>query len=96
MGVKEEIHQLVDQLMESELPAARRFLEYLRDVGSDPVLRALETAPWDDEPESEEERAAVHVAREQIARGEVIPDAELDDWLARERVAQRRRVRRAP
>ena len=32
-------------------------------------------APWDDE--TEEERQAVQEAREKLARGEAIPDAEL-------------------
>jgi hypothetical protein len=43
---------------------------YLRAT-TDPVLRALLEAPLDDEPETEEERQAVHEAREELARGEV-------------------------
>ena len=42
-----------------------------------PVLAALRKAPLDDEPESEEERAAVEEAREAERRGEVISDEEL-------------------
>jgi hypothetical protein len=42
---------------------------------ADPVRRALLTAPWDDEPE--DERQAVQEAREELARGETIPDADL-------------------
>ena len=35
------------------------------------MLRTLLEAPLDDEPETEEERQAVHEAREEVARGEV-------------------------
>ena len=61
---------MIDELPESELAAAERFLHYLRAT-ADPVLRALLEAPLDDEPETDEERQAVHEAREELARGEV-------------------------
>ena len=48
---KEDLRRLLHQLPESELVAARRFLECLRDTG-DPVLRAFLEAPEDDEPET--------------------------------------------
>jgi hypothetical protein len=73
MIVKEELHRLVDALPEREVAAARRYLEYLRDVGSDPVLRAFMAAPEDDEPLTEEDEAAIREAEEEVARGEVIP-----------------------
>jgi len=76
MSDKAILHQLIEDLPESELVAAERFLAYPRDM-ADPVRRALLTAPWDDEPETEEERQAVQGAREELARGETIPDAEL-------------------
>jgi hypothetical protein len=72
---KEELHRLVEELPVHELHAAQRFLEYLRHVGSDPVLQALQHAPEDDELETPEEQAAVQEAREQLARGETLPDA---------------------
>ena len=78
MTAKEKLYHLIDELPESELHAAERFLEYLRDMGRcDPVLLALENAPFDDEPETEEERAAVQEAREALARGEVVSDEQL-------------------
>ncbi|MHB8576241.1 MAG: hypothetical protein ACYDCQ_13025, partial [Dehalococcoidia bacterium] len=43
----------------------------------DPLERALLTAPFDDEPETDEERAAVAEAREDIAAGRVMSGAEL-------------------
>jgi hypothetical protein len=70
MSDKATLHQLIEELPDSELVAAERFLAYLRDM-ADPVRRALLTAPWDDEPETEEECQAVQEAREELVRGEV-------------------------
>jgi CO dehydrogenase/acetyl-CoA synthase beta subunit len=76
MTIKEELHRLVDELPESESHAAKRFLEYLRNMG-DPVLRAMLEAPEDDEPEMEEERAAVTEAQEDFKAGRVVSHQEL-------------------
>lgn len=38
MTTRETLHHLVDELPESEVKTARRFLEYLRDSSSDEVL----------------------------------------------------------
>lgn len=76
--IRKRIHQLVDRLPEDELPTARRVLEGLQAMG-DPVLRALLHAPEEEEPVSEEERAAVREAEEDVRRGRV---RELDEYLA--------------
>lgn len=57
---REELRRLVDEIPENELNAARRYLEFIRDVGKDPVQWALANAPVDDEPvtDAERERAA--------------------------------------
>ena len=70
MSARDSLHRLIDELPESELAAAERFLHYLR-AAADPVLRTLLEAPLDDEPETEEERQAVQEGREELARGEV-------------------------
>jgi hypothetical protein len=70
MPTRDTLHRLVDELPESELAAAERFLHYLCAT-ADPVLRALLDAPLDDEPETENERQAAQEAREELARGEV-------------------------
>ena len=75
-ATKKDLKGIVDQLPESELQTARRFLEYLRDT-CDPVLQAFLKAPEDDVPETEEERAAVPEAYEALARGDVVSDEEL-------------------
>ena len=71
MAIKDDLHRLVDELPEDELPVARRFLQYLYDM-TDPVLRALIEAPEDDEPETDEERAAVAEAYEDLAASRVV------------------------
>ena len=72
MITREDLRHLVDELPDSELDTAQRFLEYLRDT-ADPVLRAFMEAPEDDEPETEEERTAVLKAREDFKAGRVVP-----------------------
>ena len=76
MTTKEDLRRLVDQLSDSELVAARRLLEYLRDTG-DPVLRAFLEAPEDDELETEEERAAVAEGEEDFKAGRIVSHEEL-------------------
>lgn len=58
MTTREAIHHLVDDLTDDDLPTAERLLLGLR-ITADPVLRSLATAPADDEPDTDEERAAL-------------------------------------
>lgn len=73
MSIKEELHELVDALPESELRVARRLLEYLRTVTDDPFLRALRDAPEDEEPMTAEQKAAVDKAWQRCLRGTAMP-----------------------
>ena len=73
------LHRLVDELPEPEVDTATRVLEALR--ATDPVLRSLMSAPYDDEPETEEERQAVAEARAEADRGELIPQEEIEREL---------------
>ena len=71
MVTREELHRIVDWLPDDMLAAGgQAFLDFLKQT--DPVLYALITAPEDDEPETEEERAAVAEAYEDIAQGNVV------------------------
>jgi len=63
---REELYRLVDSIPGSQLDDARKALEPL----ADPVLTSLANAPFDDEPETDEERAAVEEAWEGYGRGE--------------------------
>jgi len=76
MTTKERIHELVDRLPGESEEHAEAYLRYLLQT-SDPVLAALQSAPVDDEPETDEERGAVEEGREAWRRGEVVTDEEL-------------------
>ena len=73
MSTKEILHRLVDQLPEAESVETERLLKALQI--QDPVLRAIALAPVDDEPETDEERAAVQEALDELARGELVDHA---------------------
>jgi hypothetical protein len=74
---KDELHHLIDELGDRDLADAQRILEDIRAHGKDRVARKLLTAPIDDEPETEEERAAVAEAWDAIRRGDVVSDEDL-------------------
>jgi len=76
MTTREELHRLVDELPERDLPLAQRLLYGLHFDEDDPLLRALLLAPWDDEPESPAEAEFVRKAREARAAGAVTTHAE--------------------
>jgi hypothetical protein len=71
---REQAHQLIDRLPETQLSALVGLLESIVD----PVATALCNAPLDDEPETEEEKQEVAEARDWLARrgGKGIPHAE--------------------
>lgn len=60
-SLKQALHVLLDSLPEEELLAARRYLEFLRDQGSDPYASLDENDGLD-----EEERLKLHAS---IQRG---------------------------
>ncbi len=70
---REKLHRLIEELPEREVQPAERFLEYLRNVGSDSVLRVFMEAPVDDEPLTPEDERAIREADDELARGEGIP-----------------------
>jgi hypothetical protein len=81
MVTREELHQIVDWLPEGMLAAGgQAFLDFLKQT--DPVLYALITAPEDDEPETEEERAAVEEVYREIQEGKGY-------WVSHEEVVRR-------
>ena len=83
MTIKEDLHRLVDELPKKELPVAKHYLEYLRNMG-DPVLRSFMEAPEDEEEETEEETAMIEEARQEYLRGEARPWEEVREELASE------------
>lgn len=70
MTTREALHELVNTLPDDALPAAEASPTSLRD---DPMERAWLTAPEDDEPLSDAERAMLDARMEAVRRGEVVP-----------------------
>jgi len=77
MTVRQRLHILVEDLPEKEVHAALRFLEYLHSSEDDPILSALNAAPPDDEPVTEEDLAALEEAWEDVRQGRVISHKEV-------------------
>jgi hypothetical protein len=73
---REKLHDLIESLPNEDVPTALRVLEAL-SLSSVPVPIGLRDVPIDDEPETEEERAAVAEARRDLAEGRVIPHDEI-------------------
>lgn len=73
-NTRQQAHQLIDRMPETQLSGLVQFLETIID----PVAAALRNAPLDDEPETEEEKAAVTEARTWLKNngGKGIPHAE--------------------
>ena len=68
--VRETLHRIVDELPDNELRAAKRYMEYLRNM-SDPLVRKLAEAPYDDEPLTAEDEAALQEGLADFAAGRV-------------------------
>lgn len=77
-AAKKDLHDLVDALPASEAQAARRYLEYLRDL-SDPYAYLDGHDPFEDLPESERDKLHASLARaeKEIASGRGIPADEV-------------------
>lgn len=71
---RQHAHHLIDRLPETQLSGLVQFLETIID----PVAAALRNAPLDDEPETEDEKAAVTEARTWLKNngGKGIPHTE--------------------
>lgn len=76
MGRREALHQLIDDLPEQDLPIATRVLEALRATG-DPVLRALLSAPIDDEPDTDDFDGGLSEARREAREGRTLSHEEV-------------------
>ena len=70
---RERLHQLVDVLADEDIGTASRVLEALARLDPSEPYYESATAPLDDEPESEAERAAVAEALAEVAGGDGKP-----------------------
>jgi len=71
---RDTLHDLVNRIPEEELPAAKRFLEYL---AASPAYRAALSAAPDDEPVTEGDARAIALARDDVREGRVVPHEEI-------------------
>jgi hypothetical protein len=65
---RNSLHDLIDRIPEEEVPAAKRFLEYLT---ISPAYRSALTASPDDEPLTQADVSAMVRAREEVRTGKV-------------------------
>ena len=68
MSRRQALHRLIDDLPEQDLSVATRVLEALRAT-SDPVLRALVSAPLDNEPDEDDIDGGLTEARREAREG---------------------------
>ena len=73
------LHALVDALPESDLADVRQLLKTFTEA--DPALRTALLAPYDDEPFTDEDRAAVEEAEAGYRRGEWVTHDEMKRQL---------------
>ena len=73
---REELHRLIDEIPENEIPSVRSYLRWLKDESADPVRYALDQAPIDEEPETEEERQAVEEGKADLQARRVFTSEE--------------------
>lgn len=78
MTPRDELHSIVDAILEENLTAAREALARL----ADPVWMAMLSAPIDDEPLTEDDLKAIAEGREDARYGRTIT---LDELMAQRR-----------
>ena len=73
---KERLHRLIDELPDEDIDAVERYLQSLC-THDDPVLRAVRSAPVDDEPLTDEQREDIEKARNDLRAGNRVSDAQI-------------------
>ena len=69
---REDLHHLVDELAEEDVPVVRRVLQGLRGGRGVDLEAILDAAPPDDEAASAAENRAVAEARAAVQRGDTL------------------------
>jgi hypothetical protein len=76
--MRENLHKLIDELPDADLPTAARVLEALNaTANAHPLILALDAAPEDDEAETPEEAKAVAAAWEERRKGKYLTTQEV-------------------
>ncbi|RJP35340.1 MAG: hypothetical protein C4527_00720 [Candidatus Omnitrophota bacterium] len=69
--VKNELHALIEMIPKADMYTAIRFLRYLVEYNSDPLLVTLASAPIDNELSTPEEEAELLEAKNELDKGEL-------------------------
>lgn len=77
MSPRQTLHQLLDELPDNDLPTVTRVLEALRATVQDPLVKALDQAPFDDEPDDDDFDGGLTQARRAAEEGQGVTTAEL-------------------
>jgi hypothetical protein len=72
---KQLLHEMVDHLSDADVADTLAYVRWL--VSEEAASYDPESAPFDDEPETDDERAAVARALEQLERGDTVPHAQV-------------------
>ena len=75
---RQELKDLIDGMRDYELPAIKRYLQFLRYL-DDPVARSLAEAPVDDEDTTEEDIAAFRETDDDFRAGDVATQEDLEE-----------------
>lgn len=79
---RDALHRLIDALRPEDVQTAERVLQALNATG-DPLLAAVNSAPVDDEEETELERVSADRARREIREGQALSQDEVRRKLRR-------------
>ncbi len=77
MSSRQALHQLLDELPERDLPTVTRVLEALRATVADSLVRTLDDAPFDDEPDDDDFDGGLTEARRAADKGLGVTTAQL-------------------
>ena len=75
---RKELKDLIDGVHDDELPAIKRYLQFLRYL-DDPVARSLADAPPDDEETAAEDLTAFRATDEDFRTGNVVSQEALEN-----------------
>lgn len=78
---KDDLHHMIDDLPDTEVHAAGRYIQFLRN-SQDPFMQTLLNAPLDDERQTDEELEGANEAWQEYLDGEARPWVEVRREIA--------------
>ena len=74
---RKQLKDLIDSMRDDDLPAIKRYLQFLRFL-DDPVARSLAEAPVDDEDTTGEDVASFRKTDDDFRTGDVVTQEDLE------------------